>query len=136
MIRKDFIEAEIQKLNQVLAKILSLKNDGNIQEGQRLAFQSLHDVFGLGVDYLQDCTAEDFLAEVRACNFSAAKLDMLARYLFEAVYPFEETDITFACLNKAAGILALLESKYRQQSLDNIGRREQIEKFLNNRQYE
>lgn len=136
MIRKDFVEAEIQKLNQVLARILGLKNDGNTSDAQDVAMATLEATFHLNDDVLLNESAESFIDKIQSQQPGAAKLDMLARFLFEAVYPFEETDRTFALLNKAAAVLALLESAYRQQSLDNIARRDQIEKFLNNRQYE
>ena len=54
MIRKDFIEAEIQKLAQVLAKILGLKNDGNVDEGIETAFEALAESFGLSREDLKE----------------------------------------------------------------------------------
>ncbi len=136
MIRKDFVEAEIQKLAQVLAKILRLKNDGNVDEAKELSSQTITDSFGLTEDELDSLSAEEFAGHLREQKYSAEKLDMLAQLLFESVYPFEETEETFAALNKTAAILNLLETDYHQQSLQNISKREQIDKFLNNRQYE
>ncbi|RXF67850.1 hypothetical protein [Arcticibacter tournemirensis] len=136
MIRKDFIEAEIQKLALVLARILGLKNEGNVDDATELAYQTLSDNFGLDATCLHTATSEEFQEDLKNRKYSAEKLDMLAQILFESAYPFQETEETFAILNKTAAVFNLLETEYHQQSLENIARREQIEKFLNNRQYE
>lgn len=136
MIRKDFIEAEIQKLSQVLARILGLKNDGNVDDATALAYQTLSDSFNLNAENLYIQSADTFKEELKAKNYSAEKLNLLVQFLFESVYPFQETEETFAVLNKTLVVLNLLEMEYHQQSLENISRREQIDKFLNNRQYE
>ncbi|WP_374166738.1 hypothetical protein [Arcticibacter sp. MXS-1] len=136
MIRKDFIEAEIQKLNQILARIMGLKNDGNIEEAKEEALQTLSDSFELPAATLTGLSAEEFETWARERQFSAEKLNLLGQYLFESVYPFEETDETFATLGKTIAVLNLLETEHHQQSLDNISRREQINHFLSRRQYE
>lgn len=136
MIRKDFIEAEIQKLAQVLARIIGLKNDGNVDDGIDLAYQTLSENFGLSEQALVSATPEEFDEELKTKVYSAEKLTLLSQLLFESVYPFEETEETFAILNKTLVVLNRLETVYHQQSLENITRREQIDKFLNNRQYE
>lgn len=136
MLRKDFIEAEIQKLSQVLARILGLKNDGDIESAKELSYGTLADTFKFTPERLKQATAEEFEEDVKAKKLSAEKLNLLSRFLFESVYPFEETEETFGVLNKTIVVLNLLEKEYHQQTLENISRREQIEKFLNTRQYE
>ncbi|WP_069660233.1 hypothetical protein [Arcticibacter eurypsychrophilus] len=136
MIRKDFIEAEIQKLGQILAKILGLKNDGNVDDGMDLAFQALSDNFGLTREYLETSGVEDFQLFLNANTYSASKLNLLAQLLFETVYPFQEEKETILILHKTAAILNLLETEHHQQSFENIARREQITNFLNTQQYE
>lgn len=136
MIRKDFIEAEIQKLSQVLARILGLKNDGNIEDAKELAAQTLTESFNPSPAALADLSPEQFGEWVKGQSFSAEKLNLLGQYLFESVYPFEETDETFSTLGKTIAVLNLLETEHHQQSLDNISRREQINHFLSRRQYE
>ncbi|EOR92579.1 hypothetical protein ADIARSV_4266 [Arcticibacter svalbardensis MN12-7] len=136
MIRKDFIEAEIQKLGQILAKILGLKNDGNVDDGIDLAFQALSDTFGLTKEYLETSGVEDFQLFLKTNSYSAEKLNLLAQLMFETVYPFQEEKETILILHKTAAILNLLETEHHQQSFENIARREQITNFLNNLQYE
>jgi len=130
------MEAEIQKLGQILAKILGLKNDGNVDDGLDLAFQALSDNFGLTKESLETSSVEDFQLFLKASTYSAEKLNMLAQLLFETVYPFQEEKETILILHKTAAILNLLETEHHQQSFENIARREQINNFLNNLQYE
>lgn len=136
MIRKDLIDSEIQKLAQVLAKILKLKNEGNVDDATELSYTTLAETFGLDAASLHTASTEDFQEYLNDTKLPAAKLDFLAQLLFESVYPFQETDETFAVLHKTSAVLTLLETEYHQQSFENIARREQIDKFLNNRQYE
>lgn len=136
MIRKDFVEAEIQKLAQVLAKILGLKNDGNVDEGIDTAFETLADSFGLSREDLELTSVEDFQAHLASTSYSPEKLNLMAQLMFETVYPFQEVEETFLILHKTAAVINLLETVHHQQSFENIARREQINTFLNNRQYE
>jgi hypothetical protein len=136
MIRKDFIEAEIQKLAQVLAKILGLKNDGNLDEALKLSEQTLLENFGFERQFLEEASVEEFEQELKSKNYSSEKLNALAQILFESAYPFQDTDECRAVVHKAALILNLLETVHHQQSFENLSRREMIDNFLNNEQYE
>ena len=136
MIRKDFIEAEIQKLAQVLAKILGLKNDGNVDEGIEVAFETLNESFGLSREDLEQTSVEDFQNQLASKSYTPEKLNLMAQLMFETVYPFQEVDETFLILHKTAAVINLLETVHHQQSFENLARREQITTFLNNRQYE
>lgn len=136
MIRKDFIEAEIQKLAQVIAKIIGLKNQGDLDEAIELSEQTLVESFGFDKKFLEEASVEDFKAELKNRNFSAEKLNTLVQILFESSYPFQETEECIAIMHKVAVVLNFLETEHHQQSLENISRREMIDKFLNNDQYE
>lgn len=136
MIRKDFIEAEIQKLNQIISRILSLKNDGNLDEALELSEQTLAENFGLDKEFLQKAPVEDFEAEIKTRSFTVDKLNLLVQLLFESEYPFQETEECLAVMHKTAFILTFLETEHHQQSFENLSRREMIDNFLNNRQYE
>ena len=136
MYRKDFIEAEIQKLAQVLARILGLKNDGKINEAEQLAYHTLDSEFGLSQEFLEKENIGEFENWIEEKHFSADKLNLLAQLLFETVYPFTETNETMQVLHKTALILNKLEEQFHQQSFENLHRREMIDKFFSNRQYE
>ncbi len=136
MIRKDFIEAEIQKLAEVLAKILGLKNDGNQDVALELAEKTLVENYGFEKHFLETGSVEAFETELKNRNYSAEKLDMLAQVLFESAYPFQDTEECVAVIHKTALILNLLETVHHQQSFQNLSKRDMIDHFLNNQQYE
>jgi hypothetical protein len=136
MFKKDLIEKEIQKLAQVLAKIIGLKNEGNVDEATDLSFQTKQVDFGLSKDYLEKNSIEEFEDWLNRQELSVEKLNLLGSIMFESVYPFLETEETMQVLHKTALVLNRLETEYHQQSFENLHRREQIDKFLSNLQYE
>ena len=136
MIRKDFIEAEIQKLAQIIAKIIGLKNDGNLDEVLETSHQTISENFLFDNKFLDQASVEEFETELRSRNYSAEKLNALAQILFESSYPFQDTEECVAVMHKVALVLNLLESEHHQQSFENLSRREMIDNFLNNEQYE
>jgi hypothetical protein len=136
MIRKDFIEAEIQKLAQIIAKIIGLKNDGNLDEALEISQQTISENFGFDKKFLEQASVEEFETELRSRNYSAEKLNALAQILFESSYPFQDTEECVAVMHKVALVLNLLETDHHQQSFENLSRREMIDNFLNNEQYE
>lgn len=136
MIRKDFIEAELQKLAQVIAKIIGLKDHGNLDEALEVSHQTLSESFGFDRKLLEQGSVEEFETILKSRNFPAEKLNLLAQLLFESAYPFQETEECVAVMRKVALVLNFLETEHHQQSLDNLSRREMIDNFLNNEQYE
>lgn len=136
MIRKDFIEAEIQKLAEVIAKIIGLKNQGDLDNALELSRQTLSETFGFEKEFLENSTIEEFQTEVTRRNYSAEKLNLFAQLLFESAYPFQDTDECKSIVHKVAFLLNMLETEHHQQTLENLNRREMIDNFLNNNQYE
>ena len=136
MIRKDFIEAEIQKLAQVIAKIIGLKNEGKLDEALEISEHSLSENFGFDQKLIEQGSVEEFETELKSRNYSAEKLNALAQILFESSYPFQDTEECVAVMHKVALVLHLLETEHHQQSFENLSRREMIDNFLNNEQYE
>lgn len=136
MYKKDFIESEIQKLAQALARIIGLKNEGNVDEAINLSNETLHQEFGLKREELEQNSLENFSEWLKQQNYSAEKLNLLGSILFESIYPFTETPEIMNMAHKVALVLNTLETEYHQQSFENLHRREQLDKFLSNLQYE
>ncbi|HEY0057325.1 MAG TPA: hypothetical protein VGB63_18390 [Pedobacter sp.] len=136
MIRKDFIDSEIQKLAQVLAKIIGLKNDGNLDEALELSRRTLSENFGLDNQLLEHGSVGELETLLKSRNYSADKLNALVEILFESTHPFPDTEECRALAHKTALVLNLLETEHHQQSFENLGRREMIDNYLNNEQYE
>lgn len=136
MIRKDFIDAEIQKLAQVIAKIIGLKNEGDLDEAIVISQKSLSEDFGFEVSLLEQGSVEEFERLVRAGDYSAEKMSCLGQLLFELAHPFQDTEECVAIVRKTALVFTLLETEYHQQNLENISKRDMINNFLSNEQYE
>lgn len=131
MIRRDFIQAEIQKLAQVLARIIGLKRDGRPDQADDLLKQSLSEHFDFNMVDLQELSIRDFLEALRKKNFPAEKADLLAQYLLEAVQPLQSQDLfTRNILQKVLALFDFLEQEHHRQTLENLQRRSAINKFL------
>lgn len=131
MLRRDYIQAEMQKLAQVLARIMGLKRDGLDEEATTLLEHTLKESFGLDSSEITDKSADAFIESVRNKTFPAEKADLLAKFLFESVQPLRAEDrLTVPTLLKVLALFDLLEKDYHQQSLENLQRRSTIVKYL------
>ncbi len=128
--------AAIQKLAQVLAKVLKLKSQGDVDEALQLSQNTLKDVFALDPAIIQDLSVEDFDRDIKSKNYETEKLDLLAQFLFESVYPFNTIPDTHTVLHKVLVIYNILEREHHTLSMENFSRREMIDNFLNTEQYE
>ena len=70
MYRKDFIEAEIQKLIDALARIIGLKKEGNTHAAHSLSHEALASEFGFEQNFLDTVTSADFEAALVKNNLS------------------------------------------------------------------
>ena len=136
MIRRDFLMAEIQKLAQVLAKVLNLKSEGNVDQALELSRQTLREGFALDPETVENLSVEEFEEHIRSKSYETEKLDLLAQFLFESVYPFNTVPSTHTVLHKVLVIYNLLEREHHTLSMENFSRREMIDNFLNTEQYE
>jgi hypothetical protein len=136
MIRKDIIDSEVQKLNEVIARIIELKDQGNLDQALELSSQALEESYGYNNQLLEKGSIEEFESRLKGESYTAEKLNALAQLLFERAYPFQDTEECVAVICKAALVLNLLETEYHEQSLENLNRRKMIDNFLSNEQYE
>lgn len=131
MLRRDFLQAQMQKLAQVLARIIGLKKDGLPDEAQALLHHILNDEFGIKPADLQTLDPDQFLARIRAQAYGAEKADLLSQFLYQAATPFRaDAPECTAILRKVLALYDLLETDFRWQSLENLNRRAHIREFL------
>lgn len=131
MLRRDFLQAQMQKLAQVLARIIGLKKDGLPDEAQALLHHILKDEFGIEPADLQAPDPDQFLARIRAQAYGPEKTDLLSNFLYQAATPFRADDPECkAILQKVLALYDLLETDFRWQSLENLNRRTHIREFL------
>ena len=128
--------AEIQKLAKVISRIIGLKNEIKNDEAEELIKRTLTENFGLNFESLFKESPAEFDVILKSKSYSSEKLDLLGQLLFEAAHPFEDIPETDSILHKVLVIFKLIEEDHHMQSFDNLNKREMIDKFLNNRQYE
>lgn len=136
MLRRDYIQAEIEKLTEILARILGLKKEGKYSLAEDLIIKTIPKEFNVEYAAIKDMSMEAFESFLRTEKFSAPKLTILGQLLFESVYPFEEIPETALILHKVLLNYRLLEEEHHIQSFENLNTRDMINNFLNNRQYE
>jgi endonuclease III len=131
MIKEDYILNEIEKLALLIARLLGLKEAGKTDEFIHLANTSLLNEYPITLEELLDLTSEDFKLELEKKNFSANKLDAMAKLLYIYSEPFNVNPETLLSLQKVIIIFDLLEQKYHWQSFENINKRTFIHQFVN-----
>lgn len=128
---------DIEKLAQVLATILGLKQHGKVEEAHELINETLLNDFELDLQNLNTISVHDFALLLKKNNYNDKKLDLLGQLIFESAHPFREEDP--AIINKLHLVLLifnLLETEHHIQSFENLAKREMVDNFLNNNQYE
>ena len=135
MIRRDFLQAEIEKLAQAIAKILGLKEAGKTQEAGDLTNKFLLHDFDLKFEEILLLSHDQFKLLLLTKKYPAQKLDLLSRFLWESVSPFQQNPETIIVLNHVLTIYQLLEQEHHTQSLENLNRQRSISKFLDQHKY-
>lgn len=131
MYRKDLITAEIQKLAQVLARIMGLKLEGKLEESANLFRESLWKDFGITEENLFSKQQEGFEASLNDSTFPAEKLEMLSQFLYSEFDPSLPSDKNEALAEKLNLIYQTLEVKHRIVSMTNLDRQKKVQQYLN-----
>lgn len=137
MFRKDLISKELQKVAQAMAKILGLKQEGEIEEAHDLIKQTLAEELELKDINFDTISVKDFELLLKQNQFTDKHLDYIAQLLFESAHPFREEDSGIINrLHLVLEVFNLLETEHHIQLLENFSKRDMIDNFLNNNQYE
>lgn len=132
MLRRDLILAEIQKLIRLLAKLSGLKLQGKTEEAQDFADTILAEELYLKKEYFNTILPEDFKSYLLEKNFSAEKLDLLSKVIFESASSYKTESEYKQRLKLILVIYDILEQVHHIQSLSNLTNRSAIERSLNN----
>lgn len=131
MYRKDLITAEIQKLAQVLARIMGLKLEGKLEEAADLFRESLLKDFGITEDNLFSKQQGEFEASLTDSTFPAEKLEMLSQFLYAEFDPSQPSAKNEVLAEKLNLIYQTLEVKHRIVSMTNLDRQKKVQQYLN-----
>lgn len=128
MYRRDLITAEIQKLAQVLAKIMGLKLDGNLKEAQILFDETLENGFNLPKEILVNEDISVFEDWLNGSDLLPEKLDALSEFLYyELGVSPERNQIIAPKLNL---VYQFLSDKHKIVHLVNLHRQKTIQQYL------
>ena len=129
--RRDYFLNETQRLAQLIAKLLGLKNKPESQEEvQQVYTHALTDEFNITDAELQQLSLNEFKQWLTGQNFSPVKLDTLAQLLQYRAEPFKPDTVTVQLLQKVITIFDMLEQEHHQQSFENIGKRAVIQQYI------
>lgn len=131
MLRRDLITAEIQKLAQVLARIMGLKLEGKLTEADDLLMESLVNNFGITPEQLFSSNSSEFETLLIEKEFPAEKLEMLNQFLYAQFDPSVITPRNDSFAEKLYLIYHLLETKHHIINLTNLDRQKKVNQYLN-----
>ena len=130
MYRKDLITSEIEKLAQVLARIIGLKTELKLKEAEDLLNETLQSSFGLDKSLLFDIDNQPFSDWLNSANLSAEKLNSLTDFLFSDL-DFEQNPINSQLLAQKLNLVyQFLSDKHQIVHLINLGRQKYIQQYL------
>lgn len=128
MYRKDLITAEIQKLAEVLAKIMGLKLEGKFVEAQNIFDETIANAFKLPKDILENHDLTTFNNWLEGSELTAEKLDSLSEFLYYEIGLSEERNKIIA--PKLNLVYKLLSDKHKIVHLVNFHRQNNIQQYL------
>ena len=128
MYKRDLITAEIEKLAQVLSRIMGLKLESKLAEAEVLFQQTLEDSFGLSKALLSNADISSFEDWLATSELSAEKLDSLSEFLYyELGLSNDRNRLIAPKLNKIYNELA---NKHKIVHLVNLHRQKTIQQYL------
>lgn len=130
MYKRDLITAEIEKLAQVLARIIGLKLDGETKQAEDLLIQTLEHSFGLNEELLYDADVTHFSQWLEEANLPAEKLDMLNQFLFNEITTDGDITKNKMLAVRLDAIYQLLATKHHLVHLANLKRQNIIQQYL------
>ena len=130
MYRRDLITGEIEKLAQVLARIMGLKTELKLKEAEDLFNETLSSSFGLNPSILLENNTEGFTIWLKKSNLTAEKLNALTDFLYSEL-DFENNPITSNLFAQKLNLIyQSLIDDHQVVHLINLGRQKMIQQYL------
>ncbi|MFC4142464.1 hypothetical protein [Pedobacter mendelii] len=129
MYRRDLITAEIQKLAQVLARIMGLKLESKVEDANQLFEETMRVNFSLPLEILENEDASKFEIWLNEIDLSSEKLDSLSEFLYYELGVSNERNTIIA--PKLNLIYNTLAGKHKIVHLVNMHRQKIIQQYLN-----
>ncbi|MFD2584669.1 hypothetical protein ACFSR6_19400 [Pedobacter vanadiisoli] len=128
MYRRDLITAEIQKLAQVLARIMGLKLEGKLAEAGQLFDETIETGFQLPKEILENRDLTFFENWLNENNLLPEKLDSLSEFLYYELGISAERNLLIA--PKLNLVYQYLSDRHKIVHLVNLHRQQTIQQYL------
>jgi hypothetical protein len=128
MYRKDLITAEIERLAQVLARIMGLKLEGDLAKANELFNDTIENSFKLSPAILEDSDTTAFENWLNETDLPAEKLDSLSEFLYYELGISPQRNALIA--PRLNLIYKVLAEKHKIVHLVNFHRQEIIQQYL------
>jgi len=128
MYRRDLITAEIQKLAQILARIMGLKLEGKLAEANQLFDETMVGGFQLPKEILANEDLSVFESWLTSGNLPPEKLDSLAEFLYYELGLSQERNQTIA--PKLNLVYQYLADEHKIVHLVNLHRQKTIQQYI------
>jgi len=128
MYRRDLITAEIQKLAQILARIMGLKLEGKLGEAEQIFEETISGSFALPIEILEDEDFTRFETWLNGIDFPPEKLDSLSEFLYYELGVSNKRNKIIA--TKLNLIYETLADKHKIVHLVNMHRQNIIQQYL------
>ncbi|RWU05754.1 hypothetical protein [Pedobacter chitinilyticus] len=128
MYRKDLITAEIERLAQVLARIMGLKLEGDLVKANELFNETIENSFKLSPFILEDSDISAFENWLNETDLPAEKLDSLSEFLYYELGISPQRNALIA--PRLNLIYKVLAEKHKIVHLVNFHRQEIIQQYL------
>lgn len=130
MYRRDLLKSEIEKLAQVLARIIGLKTELKLKEAEDLFHETLQNGFSLNSAMLYAPDEEDFNKWLIESDLGAEKLNTLGDFLFSEL-DFDNQPIrSLSIARKLDLVYKRLSDHYHTVHLINLGRQKYIQQYF------
>lgn len=128
MYRKDLITAEIQKLAEVLARMMGLKLEGKLEDALIIFNETMEKSFLLSIDILEKNELSIFENWLNESNLSPEKLDSLSEFLYYELGTSAERNQAIA--PKLNLVYQFLADKHKIIHLVNLHRQKTIQQYI------
>ena len=130
MYKRDLITSEIQKLAEVLSRIMGLKKDGELDAADTLFKQTCEEKFGITEDVLVDINLKSFKETLVNRNHPPEILNSLTNFLYFYLLNTAEEASKPVIAAKLQYVYQVLEFDHHTVSLENMSRQEVLKKYL------
>jgi len=137
MVQRDFIKRQLEELGRAIAKvitdILKLKEEGNVNDGIKMAEETLKNIFDLEAEHIRSIPLDNFIEIlIKEKKIIPAQLSYLADLLFATAELYELKNEKMKSENLYQRVLKIFNYVNQTEKTFSLERNNKIEKIKNN----